>query len=262
MANYQMYAKVSGKEIDFELKRKVESIAVLEKLAEICIDEKVDSDGLKPLLTPNVAYKYLKEGKGYRWFKQRYNCTKHQINGYKRWLEKNPATVGEDEEIVEYSGIDLYAKLNGGNVCIELRGKVASLDSVLKQIISEVSVKVDNPVSSHEAAKPVSDKPELSYKEFKKNYGKSNSWFIENYHTTGLKLSGYRVAYKRHNKEPKKQSKESKSKKSKKKQELTRDIAVKFLNKGKDFDWFSERYNCTIMQLAGYKAWLSKNKGR
>ncbi|MBW2995109.1 hypothetical protein KY312_02050 [Candidatus Woesearchaeota archaeon] len=248
MLDYELVAKVSGKEVDFELKRKVESINVLEKLAGICIEP--DSDGLKPVLTPEEAYKYLREGKGYRWFRQNYNCTKQQISGYKQWMKKNPSVAERttNENNGENSGIDLYAKLTGRGTCIELRGKVASLDSVLQQIVDN-HAEVSDPVQ--EPAEEGNGMPKLSYEEFQKNSGKPNKWFTENYNTTNLQLTGYRLALRRHRKG---QNNEN----SKPKPKLTRDIAVKHLNKGRDYDWLKQRYECSIMQVAGYKSWLNR----
>lgn len=40
-----------------------------------------------------------------------------------------------------------------------------------------------------------------------------------------------------------------------KRPELTKELGYHWLDKGKDYDWFRQRYNCTKQQVAAYKAW-------
>ena len=45
------------------------------------------------------------------------------------------------------------------------------------------------------------------------------------------------------------------------KPKLTPQVGYRYLARGKDFDWFNERYECTKGQVAAYRAWITMRGG-
>ena len=86
MMKYNVSLKIDGEDLHLEFKGVTGDISGLENIAKKAIKESpIIKGSKKPELDKDKAYPFLEQGKDYEWFKERYNCTKQQVAGYKAW---------------------------------------------------------------------------------------------------------------------------------------------------------------------------------
>ncbi|MBW2981594.1 hypothetical protein KY343_01815 [Candidatus Woesearchaeota archaeon] len=96
MEKYDLYLCVKRGDVKLEFEGKVtlpglaglvKTLAIRNKEAENQEAPEPAASG-KPKLTPEAAYRFLRRGKDYGWFKERYDCKKMEVAGYKAALTR------------------------------------------------------------------------------------------------------------------------------------------------------------------------------
>jgi len=84
MAKYNLYLRINGKNLELEIKGRVDlSSSQLEALATGAEPAKG-----KKQLTKERAYKLLEQEKTTEWILERYDVSKQQLAGYKAWMAR------------------------------------------------------------------------------------------------------------------------------------------------------------------------------